>query len=117
VFAVTENVSVGIGTLAALLERLAYNVMLVKNIFQRFLKSLPGQIIEIKIDHVCQLRLGLLIDCIKNLFSVKKILSCVKTVKTIQQLIFVLSQHNPLFLQAIKDITLRRIKIDSSLWQ
>jgi hypothetical protein len=34
VFAVTENVSVGIGTLAALLERLAYNIMLVKNIFK-----------------------------------------------------------------------------------
>jgi hypothetical protein len=31
---VTENVSVGIGTLAALLERLAYNIMLVKNIFK-----------------------------------------------------------------------------------
>jgi hypothetical protein len=31
---VTENVSVGIGTLAALLERFAYNIMLVKNIFQ-----------------------------------------------------------------------------------
>jgi hypothetical protein len=33
VFAVTENVSVGISTLAALLERLAY-IMLVKNIFK-----------------------------------------------------------------------------------
>jgi hypothetical protein len=40
VFAVTENVSVGIGTLAALLERLAYNIMLVKNIFQIHFKLL-----------------------------------------------------------------------------
>jgi hypothetical protein len=59
VFAVTENVSVGIGTLAALLERLAYNIMLVKNIFQIhfkllqvllikiFLKSLLGQIFKL----------------------------------------------------------------------
>jgi hypothetical protein len=57
---VTENVSVGIGTLAALLERFAYNIMLVKNIFQIhfkllqvhllikiFLKSLPGQIFKL----------------------------------------------------------------------
>jgi hypothetical protein len=33
-FAETENVSFGIGTLAALLERFAYNIMLVKNIFK-----------------------------------------------------------------------------------
>jgi hypothetical protein len=40
VFAVTENVSVGIGTLAALLERLAYNIMLVKDIFKIHFKLL-----------------------------------------------------------------------------
>jgi hypothetical protein len=40
VFAVTENVSVGIGTLAALLERLGYNIMLVKNIFKIHFKLL-----------------------------------------------------------------------------
>jgi hypothetical protein len=40
VFAVTENVSVGIGSLAALLERLAYNIMLVKNIFKIHFKLL-----------------------------------------------------------------------------
>jgi hypothetical protein len=34
------GVSVGIGTLAALLERLAYNIMLVKNIFQIHFKLL-----------------------------------------------------------------------------
>jgi hypothetical protein len=39
VFAVTENVSVGISTLAALLERLAY-IMLVKNIFKIHFKLL-----------------------------------------------------------------------------
>jgi hypothetical protein len=37
---VTENVSVGIGTLAALLERLGYNIMLVKNIFKMHFKLL-----------------------------------------------------------------------------